>query len=68
MYTIRYYSDMREVTVYICDPFWENLPICADNFFPDLLIKEKISVTSYLSYGASFDATLAVVLTRYVAT
>ena len=24
---------------YICDPFWENLPIRADNFFPDLLIK-----------------------------
>ena len=23
----------------ICDPFWENLPICADNFFSDLLIK-----------------------------
>ena len=23
----------------ICDPFWENLPIRTDNFFPDLLIK-----------------------------
>ena len=42
----------------ICDPLWENLPIRTDNFFSDLLIN-----TAYLSYGASFDATLAMVLT-----
>ena len=47
----------------ICDPFWENLPIHvrADTFFLDLLI--KLSVTAYLLCGASFDATLTVVLT-----
>ena len=27
--------------MFICDPFWENLPICTDNFFSDLLIKAK---------------------------
>ena len=25
--------------IHTCDPFWENLPIRPDNFFPDLLIK-----------------------------
>ena len=43
-----------------CDPFLENLPKRADNFF---LIYLKFSVTAYLSYGASFDATLALVFT-----
>ena len=43
-----------------CDPFWEKVPKRTDNFFPDLLI--KACVTAYLSYGASFDATLAVIL------
>ena len=43
-----------------CDSFWENLPKHVDTFF--VIYFYKLSVTTYLSYGASFDATLAVVL------
>ena len=31
-------AHVRMVTI-ICDPFWENLPIRTDNFFPDFDLK-----------------------------
>ena len=40
-----------------CYLFWENLPKCTDNFY-----LQKLSVITYLSYGASFDTTLVVMI------
>ena len=48
-------------TVCICDPFWKNCLYVRISFF--LIYLEKLIITAYLSYGASFDTSLAVVLT-----
>ena len=45
----------------MCDLSWGNVPKRADKICSDL--PKKASVTTYLSYGASFDAILAVVST-----
>ena len=42
-FTIPYKDSLASIASfseeYKCDPFWENVPKCADNFFPDLPIK-----------------------------
>ena len=39
-------ATVEKKIIIICDPFWGNLP-------------KKLSVTAYLSYGASFDVILS---------
>ena len=38
--SLKYDSNFfRSTPIYMCDPFWENVPKRADNVFPDLPIK-----------------------------